>query len=136
MRLGEIAPNALLHLFGHVHKFAVTDFKGTKFVNTSALDRPISARPRGLSKWKPKDCKSFNAGNYVTIEIDRDNRLNIRCVPLRRDYPKWTPLSGIRYVGIEWIPEEKKWTRDSDPKLLRYDVISDPKLLGSATLRF
>ena len=87
-RFGEIAPNALLHVFGHIHKFSETDFKGTKFVNVAALDRPISARPRILSEWKPEDCRNFNAGNYTSIEIDRRNRMKIRRVPLVHDYPK------------------------------------------------
>lgn len=135
-RLNEIQPNVALHLFGHIHKFTTTAFKGTTFVNVAALDRPVSARPSTLSKWGPKDCRNYNAGNYVIIERSTNNEIKTKCVEIEHDHSQWTPLAGIRYLGIDWIPEEKRWTRRKGPALPRYDIISDSSLMGSDTAFF
>jgi hypothetical protein len=127
-RLSEEIPGALLHLFGHLHAFSEHNFKTTKYVNVAALDRPISARPHGKKKWGKEDCRNFNAGNYTTIEINSSQAIKIKCVNLTHEYPGWIPLEDRRYNGIEWIPEEVKWTNASDLPMLRYEVWRSPKI--------
>jgi hypothetical protein len=121
-RLNEEVPGALLHLFGHLHKFSEHSFKATKYVNVAALDRPVSARPRVKEKWRKQDCRNFNAGNYTTIEINSSQAITIRCIFLAHDYPDWIPLQDRRYNGIEWIPEEAQWTNASDSPLRQREV--------------
>jgi predicted phosphodiesterase len=126
-RLSEALPGALLHLFGHVHRFSENTFKGTKYVNVAALDRPVSARPRALENWEKQDCRNFNAGNYAIIEIDSSLAIKVRCVNLPHEYPNWIPLPDRRYNGIAWIPEEAEWTRASDwPIPLRSTGTAEP----------
>lgn len=115
-------PLTMLHLFGHVHKFSETDHMGTKYVNVSALDRQISARPRDKKGWSSRDCRNYNAGNYVKIEISSSFEITVNRIHLKHDYENWIPLENGRFNGIEWIPEEKKWTRSSDPALPQYAV--------------
>jgi predicted phosphodiesterase len=126
-RLSEEIPGALLHLFGHLHTFSERTFKTTKYVNVAALDRPISVRPRTMEKWGKEDCRNLNAGNYVTIEINSSQAIKIRCINLPNQYPNWIPLQDRRYNGIEWIPEEGKWTSASDVRIPRYEVWRSPK---------
>ena len=126
-RLSEEIPGALLHLFGHLHTFSEHTFKTTKYVNVAALDRPVSVRPRTKEKWVKEDCRNFNAGNYTTIEINSSQALKIQCVNLPHEYLNWIPLEDRRYNGIEWIPEEAKWTNASDVPIPRYEVWRSPK---------
>ncbi|MDB5610061.1 MAG: hypothetical protein JWP25_6961 [Bradyrhizobium sp.] len=129
-RLSEEVPGALLHLFGHLHTFSEHTFKATKYVNVAALDRPVSARPRANEKWGKEDCRNFNAGNYATIEINSSLAIKIKCVNLPHEYLNWIPLEDRGYNGIEWIPEEAKWTNASDVPIVRYDVRRSPKIAG------
>lgn len=119
-RLDEIAPGALLHLYGHVHGFADRTLNGTRFVNVSVLDQPVSAHPRGLAEWTRDDLRNYNAGNYVVIEIDKAGDVAVRPVVLPHDYPDWVPLTDRRYRGAAWIPDEKPWTDPADPRLRRF----------------
>jgi predicted phosphodiesterase len=129
-RLSEEVPGALLHLFGHLHTFSDQTFKTTRYVNVAALDRPVSARPRGKAKWGKEDCRNFNAGNYAVIEIGSQD-MKIRCVNLAHDYPDWIPLDDRRYNGIGWIPEEGRWTKASDPPLRQYEMSRSPRTAKS-----
>src|SRR5258708_21263836 len=124
-RLSEEVPGALLHFCGHLHTFSDQTFKRTRYVNVAALDRPVSARPRGKAKWGKEDCRNFNAGNYTVIEIGSQD-MKIRCVNLAHDYPDWIPLDDRRYNGIAWIPEEARWTKASDPPLRQYEMSRSP----------
>jgi hypothetical protein len=126
-RLNDQLPDALLHVFGHLHTFSDRTFKMTRYVDVAALDRPVSARPRGKRKWNQEDCRNFNAGNYVTIEINSSYAVKVSCVDLPHDYPDWIPLEDRRYNGIAWIPEEIEWTNASDwPIPLRTTRIANP----------
>jgi len=126
-RLDEAVPGALLHLFGHIHTFSEHTFKTTKYVNVAALDHPVSVRPYTKETWGKGDCRNFNAGNYTTIEISSSQVLKIQCINLAHEYQNWIPLEDRRYNGIEWIPEEAKWTNASDVPLPRYEVWRSPK---------
>ena len=126
-RLNEELPETLLHLFGHLHTFSERTFKMTRYVNVAALDRPVSARPHAKQEWRQQDCRNFNAGNYAIIEINSSQAIKISRVDLPHDYPNWIPLEDRRYNGIEWIPEEAKWTNASDvPLALRSAAIAKP----------
>jgi predicted phosphodiesterase len=116
-RLSEEVPGALLHLFGHLHRFSESTHQGTTYVNVAALDRPVSVRPRGRLKWGREDIRNINAGNYVKIEINRSRRIRVGCVNLAHDYPDWIPLQDRRYNGLAWVPEEAEWTQASDRPL-------------------
>jgi hypothetical protein len=127
-RLSEQVPGALLHIFGHLHTFSEHTFKATKYANVAALDRPVSARPGAKGKWEKQDCRNFNAGNYTTIEINSSQAIRIQCVNLPHEYPNWIPLEDRRYNGIEWIPEEAKWTSASDVPIVQREVRRNPKI--------
>jgi hypothetical protein len=73
-RLTDISPPPLLHLFGHHHGFAQHSFKGTQFVNVSALDGGGS----------PTMSKRFISGSYTIIEFGRDREPQIQCKSLPR----------------------------------------------------
>ncbi len=133
-RLNEEVPGALLHLFGHIHTFSEHTFKETKYINVAALDRPVSARPRAKEKWGKEDCRNFNTGNYVTIEISSSLEIKTRCVTLPHEYPNWISLENRRYNGIKWIPEEAKWTNASDPPIPQYAVSRSPRIIKSHAL--
>jgi predicted phosphodiesterase len=128
-RLTEIAPQSLLHLHGHIHSFSDTTTKDTRFVNVSALDRQVSARPRNKPRCSEADFRNFNAGNYVKIEIG-SGRLAVRSVTLPHDYPRWIPLPNLRYSRLPWIDEEREWSLPSDPRLARSSVRSTPPSIG------
>jgi predicted phosphodiesterase len=128
-RLSDIAPHALLHVFGHIHGFAETTINDTRFVNVSVLDRQVSARPRDKRRCTEADYRNFNAGNYVKIEI-RPDELTVESVTLPHDYPRWIPLSDVRYSGIPWIDEEREWSHASDPRITRSSISSRPPSVG------
>jgi predicted phosphodiesterase len=130
-RLSEELPGALLHLFGHIHQFSDRTFKETKYINVAALDRPISARPCAKEKWGREDFRNFNAGNYVTIEINSSLEIKAKCVALPHEYPNWIPLDDRTFHGIEWIPEEAEWTNPADQPLIRYERRQNPKIVES-----
>ena len=124
-RLGHLRreiQSTLLHVFGHIHQFSDHAFLGTRYVNVAALDRQISARPRRKRKWRDLDCRNYNAGNYAIIEIDSSHDVTVKCVPLRHNYDDWIPLTDHRFNGIDWIPEEQKWTKRSDRPLHKFLV--------------
>src|SRR6266436_2293633 len=85
-RLSEELPGTLLHLFGHIHQFSDRDFKGTKYIDVAALDRPIPVQPFTNEKSARDRYHSVNAGNYVTIEINSLLEVNTKCIPLQHDY--------------------------------------------------
>jgi len=124
-RLSDIAPHALLHVFGHTHGFAETTINDTRFVNVSVLDRQVSAKPRDKRRCTKADYRNFNAGNYVKIEIRRD-ALTVESVTLPHDYPRWIELDEVRYAGIPWIDEECKWSLASDPRITRSSISVAP----------
>jgi Icc-related predicted phosphoesterase len=82
-RLHEELPGLLLHLFGHIHQFSVRDFKGTKYVDVAALDRPGLIRSGKSTSVKTPG--TTDAGNYAKIEISRSLEVKVTCMPLRCD---------------------------------------------------
>jgi Icc-related predicted phosphoesterase len=108
-RLSEEIPGTLLHLFGHIHRYSDNIYKGTRYIDVAALDRPIPVRPRAKKRWTMEDCGNVNAGNYVTIEISSSQGVCAECVYMRREYPDWVPLEDSRVLAADWISEEKSW---------------------------
>jgi hypothetical protein len=127
--LSKELPGSLLHLFGHIHQFSDHVFKETKYINVASLDRPISARPRSKRKWSKEDVRNFNAGNYVTLEINSSLEVTARCINLPHEYPNWIPLDDRNFHGIGWIPEEAKWAKPADQPLLQYETWRGPKVI-------
>src|SRR5207253_2480429 len=64
-RLSQELPGTLLHIFGHIHKYSDHTFRGTRYIDVAALDRP---RP--------------DIGNYATIEIDSGLEVKAKCTTL------------------------------------------------------
>jgi hypothetical protein len=64
-RLSQELPGTLLHIFGHIHQYSDHTFKGTRYIDVAALDRP---RP--------------DVGNYARIEIDSRLEVEAKCIPL------------------------------------------------------
>ena len=112
-RLSEEIPGALLHLFGHLHRYSDQIYKGTRYIDVATLDRPVPVRPRAKKRWAMEDCRNVNAGNYVTIEISSTQGISAQCVSLRRDYPDWLPLEDSSVLAADWIAEEKSWANPS-----------------------
>jgi Icc-related predicted phosphoesterase len=112
-RLSEEIPGTLLHLFGHIHRYSDKIYKGTRYIDVAALDRPIPVRPRAKKRWTMEDCGNVNAGNYVTIEISSSQRVRAECVYMRCEYPDWVPIENSRALARDWIPEEKGWANPS-----------------------
>jgi len=125
-KLTDVAADPLLHLYGHLHGFSERMAGATRCVNVSVLDRAVTARPQGTGAYERTELRNFNAGNYVIIEISDPGGIRVECRQLPHDYPQWTPLKDRRHNGIEWIPEELKWTDPTDPKIARYqESLSD-----------
>jgi hypothetical protein len=108
-RLSEEIPGTLLHLYGHIHRYSDQIYKETRYIDVATLDRPVPVRPRAKTRWTMEDCRNVNAGNYVKIEISPSRKIKARCVYMRREYPNWLQLEDSRFLGREWIPEEKRW---------------------------
>jgi Icc-related predicted phosphoesterase len=81
-RLNDEIPGALLHLFGHIHRFSVRDFKGTTYVDVAALDRS-SSKPSRIASMDQS--VTPDAGNYTRIEITRSLDVKVTCMSLRSD---------------------------------------------------
>jgi predicted phosphodiesterase len=113
-------PGLGLHLFGHTHVMERHEAKGTQYVNLGVLDRQISARPKEKTAWVKEDCRNYIAGNYAIIETG-DSDFGVRYVGLPHEFPDWVPVERS-YRGIEWIPEEAKWSDPADPRLPRFEV--------------
>jgi hypothetical protein len=105
-RLEQELPGLLLHLYGHVHTFDVSQRGGTTYANVSALDRllPVCRKPGG-------DQLSYvNAGNYAVIEVRDNGLVAVECKLLARNYMGWTVVSRPatkRPPGGDLIPEDR-----------------------------
>ena len=80
--LSKLLPGTLLHLFGHIHQFSDKSFKGTRYVDVAALDRPLPPNPANGRNNRMDFFQDVNAGNYVTIEINRCLEIVAKPIPL------------------------------------------------------
>jgi hypothetical protein len=67
-----------LFLFGHRHGFRNTLFKGSRFINVSALDAFVTMLPEGLKHPSVADMRNVDLGTYVVIEIDRHGSFTVQ----------------------------------------------------------
>jgi Icc-related predicted phosphoesterase len=105
-RLDREFPGLLLHLYGHVHTFDVSQRGGTTYANVSALDRllPVRRKPRG------RRLSYVNAGNYAVIEVRDNGAVAVECRLLARNYGGWIVVPrppAKRLPGGELIPEDR-----------------------------
>jgi predicted phosphodiesterase len=119
-RLEKDIPGLGLHLFGHTHQASQRMANGTRYANLGALDRQVTARPSDKSSWSHEDCRNYIAGNYAIIDI-AGAEFSVSHVEVPHSFPNWTAIDRC-YRGIEWIPEEVRWSRESDPKLPRFEA--------------
>jgi predicted phosphodiesterase len=96
-------PDIPLFLFGHRHGFYDREFKGSRFVNVSVLDRPVSVeRP---SERRKKGCDgifNINDGTYTIIEMSRPKDIVVRSKAFRPSFDGWDRLDDI-FVGRPWV---------------------------------
>jgi predicted phosphodiesterase len=113
-------PGLALHLYGHTHVAEQRSVKSTQYVNLGVLDKQISARPEHKPVWVKEDCRNFIAGNYAIVEA-REGGFDTRYMHLPHDFTGWIPVERS-YRGIEWIPEDAKWSEAGDPRLPRFEI--------------
>jgi Calcineurin-like phosphoesterase superfamily domain len=105
-RLDQELPGLLLHLYGHVHTFDVSQRAGTTYANVSALDRLLPVRRKPMSG----RLSYVNAGNYAVIKVRDDGIVSVECRLLARNYAGWQvaarPASRMPAQG-ELIPEDR-----------------------------
>jgi hypothetical protein len=65
-----------LFLFGHQHGYKNTTFKGSRFVNVSALDAFVTMLPDGLKEPTLRDMRNMDIGTYATIEINKAGHID------------------------------------------------------------
>jgi len=95
-------PNIPLFLFGHQHGFRDVVFAGSRFVNVSVLDKPITVLPRHAAKKSaPDPYRNLNDGNYVIIEGNDLNNLQVRCAKFDPNLKEWE-LQPFVIVGEQW----------------------------------
>jgi hypothetical protein len=104
-RLDQEMPGLLLHLYGHVHTFDVSQRAGTTYANVSALDRLLPVR----RKSRNGPLSYVNAGNYAVVEVRERGGVYVECKLLARNYGGWSvvPRPAMRMPSRgELIPED------------------------------
>lgn len=101
-RTAEDFQGVPLFLLGHRHGFRDTYFNGSRFVNVSALDIPITVRPAGKRKIRWEDYRNINTGNYVIIEGSCAEDLQIMRVCFEPSFDGWVRLQHELIVGAPW----------------------------------
>lgn len=90
-------PSVSLFLFGHRHIFADTTYKGSRFVNVSALDNQFSVLPKGIKKASFGDIHNVNDGSYVILEFDRTRKITVHSKRFNPDYSGWEKIHDFHY---------------------------------------
>ena len=101
--LNDHCPSAFMHLYGHIHGFAHSNYKGTHFVNVSVLDRLAGMVPDSPVERSDTLCNA-NAGTYTIIEIGRE-ATTVTSHQLPIDYLGWTK-AAFAVIGSPLVPEE------------------------------
>ncbi|MFC6046976.1 hypothetical protein ACFPYM_03910 [Methylobacterium hispanicum] len=103
---GRDMPGIGLFLFGHRHGFAHTAYKGSRFVNVSALDRLETVMPAG-SRAGPGFIRSLRRadfGSYVILERVGTEMVTATSRRLHADPEGWAPYRGIQ-MPFPMIPQ-------------------------------
>lgn len=90
-------PSVSLFLFGHRHGFADTTYKGSRFVNVSALDNQFSVLPKGIKNASFEDIYNVNDGSYVILEFDRKRKITVHSKRFNPDYSGWEKIHDFHY---------------------------------------
>ena len=105
-RTNEDMPDVPLFLFGHRHGFYDREFKGSRFVNVSVLDDPVSvAHPDELDKNGWDAVFNINDGNYTILEWSKSAGTVARKMPFKPSFAGWEFMDGI-FMGAPWIGDE------------------------------
>jgi predicted phosphodiesterase len=86
-----------LFLYGHHHNFEDKSFKGSRFVNVSALGETITVRPKGSKISNSSLLRNAVYGSYVIIEIG--DGINIIPHSFHQDISGWVPLFKNTWPG-------------------------------------
>jgi hypothetical protein len=123
-RLGHINdyyPKTFMHLYGHVHGFRHTIWKGTHCVNVSVLDQLQLVHPRSAPWERDSDLQYANAGTYTVISIARA-ATKVESFGLPIDYRRWNSV-GFARMDAPLIPEES----DFGPHYVPFDAKENTK---------
>jgi predicted phosphodiesterase len=104
-RAWQYLPEANCFIYGHVHSFSDKIYRGARFLNVAALDRPISVRPRQLQRWTSRDLRLANAGNHVTFEVANNSITNVMCHRFAWDRDNWVEDREEMMVGAPYVGE-------------------------------
>lgn len=90
-RAYEDLPGVPLFIYGHRHGFEDKTYRGSRFVNVSALENCVTVRPIDpkAAGW---NLRNVNAGGYVVLDIDASGV---------RASPKYLPLNMDEVVRAE-----------------------------------
>jgi predicted phosphodiesterase len=92
-----------LFLYGHHHHFEDKTFKGSRYVNVSALGETVTVRPEGSKRLGSSHLRNAIYGSYVTIEIDHG--IDINPHSFHQDTSGWEQNIEIingRYITSTW----------------------------------
>jgi len=90
-------PSVPLFLFGHRHGFADTTYKGSRFVNVSALDNQFSVLPKGIKNASFDDIYNVNDGSYVILEFESTRKITVESKRFNPDYSSWEKIPDFLY---------------------------------------
>ena len=107
-------PGVPLFLFGHIHRFQDTNFRGQRFVNVSALDNKVMVAPRGTKRISRNDYRLLNDGSYVVITHDRQAGFSVKPRRLNPDFANWIRIEGI----FDRSAAEVKWDRNISSRVV------------------
>ena len=91
-----------LFLYGHRHGFSDSHFKGSRFINVSALDMPVTVRPLGAVA-KIREYRNINIGRYVVIEGKKLGDLRVESIQLEFSFEGWERLENEIWHGIPYL---------------------------------
>lgn len=92
-----------LFLYGHHHHFEDKTFKGSRFVNVSALGEIITVRLEGSTKLGISHLRNAIRGSYITIEIDQLGDINITPHNFHQDTSGWE--QNIAFINGKSVAE-------------------------------
>ncbi|MBB4007947.1 metallophosphoesterase family protein [Allorhizobium taibaishanense] len=87
-------PDIPLFLFGHIHRFEDTTYRGQRFVNVSALDKKVIVAKKGL-RAKQVGYRYINDGSYVIITHTERTGFAIDPRRFNPDFSGWDRIEGI-----------------------------------------
>ncbi|TAY14013.1 hypothetical protein ELH96_20660 [Rhizobium leguminosarum] len=87
-------PGVPLFLFGHIHRFEDTNYRGQRFVNVSALDKKVMVSRKG-ERVKPEGYRYINDGSYVVISHSQSAGFSVEPRRFAPDFSGWERIEGI-----------------------------------------